>query len=160
MPAGTGSISSAVRVVGVGEIRRRARALIRRACRHRRPILGVSFTNQGTRRHQILKIFLNVLVVDIQLIFQRVEFRIVKDRPPLTAWDRLLGIRHLPPLGILEVDGGFFVIDRHWSRRRWTMVSRPQQASGHGKANHDSHQCASHTQRVQVELHSSVPPGP
>ena len=96
----------------------------------RGPILRARFGDLGPRRHVILEILLQVLVVDVELFFESVQLRLVEDLPPIAADHGVLRVGHLPAFGVVEVDGGLFVIRRGDSGRRGRVISRPHMATG------------------------------
>ncbi len=64
----------------------------------------------GAGFHVLLKVLLDVLVVDVELIFERIQLRLVEDLPPVAAQHGILRTGDLPAVLILEVDRGFLVI--------------------------------------------------
>ena len=48
------------------------------------------------------KALLDVLVVDVELLFERIQLGIVVDLPPLAVQHRILRLRDLPAVGVLE----------------------------------------------------------
>ena len=83
----------------------------------------------GAGRHVVLEIFFDVLVVDVELLFQRIQLGLVEDLPPVAADHRVLRAGHLPALGVLEVDRRLFVVGRGDCRRRGRMIRRPDAAA-------------------------------
>ena len=59
--------------------------------------------HQGSRLHKVLKGLADILVVDIELIFERIQFRLIVDLPPLAAKSRILGLRDGPSVRLLEL---------------------------------------------------------
>src|SRR3984957_7176497 len=48
-------------------------------------VLRAGFPHQGARFHEVFERLLDVLIVDVELIFEGVEFRIVESFPPFAA---------------------------------------------------------------------------
>jgi hypothetical protein len=73
--------------------------------------------------------YLEVLVGESELIFKRVELRVAKDLPPLSANRLIAGLGRLPAIVLFErVRRGFFELRS--CRRGWLYVLRPDHASG------------------------------
>ena len=74
------------------------------------PVLGARFGDDGTSGHVVLEVLLDVLVVDVELVFEGVQLGLVENLPPVAAEHRVLGAGDLPAGLVLEVDGGFLVV--------------------------------------------------
>ncbi len=105
-----------------GKGARRGGAVIRRGGANGRKILRAGLTDQGTGNQEVLVGLLDVLVIDIELLFQGVEFGILEDLPPFAAEHAFVGLRHLPPFGLLEMRRRLLVGRRRWRRRRWMIL--------------------------------------
>ena len=57
---------------------------------HGREITGARFRDLRARRHEVLEILRDVLVIDIQLFFERVELRLIEHLPPFAFEHRVL----------------------------------------------------------------------
>ena len=66
------------------------------AGRHRGKELGARLADNGARGHEVLEELLDVLVVDVELLFERIQFRIVVDLPPFAAQRGILGLGDRP----------------------------------------------------------------
>ena len=60
---------------------------------------------QGTRLHEVLKSYLDVLVIDFKLLFQRIQVWVFEDLPPLAAQHAFLRIGDLPALRAWKLTG-------------------------------------------------------
>ena len=102
-PGGRRTAGSA-RAVGQGA--RAVRPGGRRRGRQGRKILRAVDGDLRARRHEILKIKGDVLVVDVELILELVELRLVEHFPPFTLQGRVLRLRGLPGALIGGLVGG------------------------------------------------------
>ena len=88
-----------------------------------RKILRAGFAHQGTRGHETGKGSGDVLVGNVDLLFERVQLGIAKNFPPLAMKSGVLGLRDLPAVHFLEVVGSdLFERCRHL--RRGAIVFR------------------------------------
>jgi hypothetical protein len=63
------------------------------------------FPHQGARFHKVLECLADILVVDVELIFESIQFRFIVDLPPFTAKSRVLRLRNGPSVSLLELRG-------------------------------------------------------
>ncbi len=113
----------------IGEVTGRLRTAPGRADGDRRPVLRTRLGDQRAGFHEILKILFDVLVVDVEFFFQRVQIRVVENLPPLPAKRGILRAGNLPALGILEIHRGFLIVRRDWSGRGRRTVFRSDRTS-------------------------------
>jgi hypothetical protein len=99
--------------------------------------LRARFTHKGAGFHEVLKGLANILVIDIQLLFECIEFLIVVDFPPFAAERRVLRLCNGPSVSFFELRGRLFESERggHGGGNiLWTYVaSRQQGREGNGK---------------------------
>ena len=91
-------------------------------------ILRAGLAHDGASFHEVLEILFDVLVVNIQLLFESVQFGIVEDLPPLAAQLGIRGLRHRPASSFFELVGRFLV-DGRGRLRSGRMVFRPDHAA-------------------------------
>ena len=84
-------------------------------------VLRAGFAHQGSGLHEVLEVLLDVLVVDVELFFQGVEFRVLEDLPPFSAQHRVRRLRYLPAIIFLKLRGRFLVNRGCWSGRRMVL---------------------------------------
>ena len=95
---------------------------------HVRVILRASLADDGAGRQIVLEIDLDGLVVDVELPFQVVEFRLLENFPPVAAQHLVLGRSDFPSLRVLEVDWRFLVVGGSGRGRGRLVVRRPRDA--------------------------------
>jgi hypothetical protein len=61
-----------------------------------RIVLGAGFADQRASLHEVVEVLLDGLVVDVELVFERVQLGILVDLPPFAAQHGVLRLRHLP----------------------------------------------------------------
>jgi hypothetical protein len=93
-----------------------------------REILGACLPDEGAGNQKVLVCLLDVLVIDIELFFERVQFGILENLPPFAAQHALVRLGHLPALGFLEM-GGRFLVGRSRRRRGRRMIFRADRAT-------------------------------
>ncbi|MGA7860797.1 MAG: hypothetical protein WCB19_02950 [Thermoplasmata archaeon] len=67
--------------------------------------MRAGLAHYGASCHEVLEVFFDVLVVDIQLFFEGVQFRIVEDLPPLAAQHGIRRLRDPPAFTLFELGG-------------------------------------------------------
>src|SRR5580704_682861 len=84
-------------------------------------ILRAGLTHHRTSFHKVLEELFDVLVVDIELLFEIVQLGIIEDFPPLTAQ---CGIRRLgdSPTSVIRRLRPRLLISRCRCLRRWRMI--------------------------------------
>ena len=87
------------------QVRRGSRVSDRGHSGERRKVLRAGLAHNGASRHEVLEELFDVLVVDIQLFFEGVQFGIVEDLPPFAAQLGIRGLRDRPVSSILELSG-------------------------------------------------------
>src|SRR6202044_2553145 len=127
--------------IGVRRVRQIARRL-RRLIRQSRPYCGkqlrVGLRNQRPRLQKVLKELLDVLVVDVELFLQSVEFWVAVELPPLAAQHGILRLRYLPAVRLLKLRRRLLISGRkrrsgRSDRRRRRMILRPDHATSQQK---------------------------
>ena len=83
-----------------------------RVGRHRGEKLRPGFPDQGPGRKKACRRGRNVLVRNIDLLFQRIQLRIVENLPPFTAKRIVSGLRLFPAFGIFEIGQREFLVCR------------------------------------------------
>ena len=66
------------------------------------PVLRASFGDERARLHEVFERDFDVLVVDIELLFQRVQFRLIEDLPPVAANHGILRAGDFPAVRVIE----------------------------------------------------------
>ena len=79
------------------------------------------FPHQSARFHVILEELLDVLVVDIELRLERIQFRVLEDLPPIPTQHGIGRPRDFP-IGVLEMGGRFLVTEVGGLRIRWRRI--------------------------------------
>ena len=80
-------------------------------------ILRPSFPHQGTRRHEISEGSGDVLIGNVDLLFERVQLGIAENLPPLAMESAILRLRDFPAVHLLEiVRSDFFISPRRLHR--------------------------------------------
>jgi len=73
----------------------------------------------------------DILVIDIELIFERIQFRIAVDLPPIAAKSCILGLCDAPFSGFFNLRGRFFVYLRRSCHGRKIPCPTSQSGSTH-----------------------------
>lgn len=90
--------------------------------------------NERARFHEIFKKLFDVLIVDVELILESVQFGILVDRPPLAVKHGVLRIGGLPFAGIFKLGGRFLVGGgRRLNGGRGRVIFGPDDAARQGK---------------------------
>jgi hypothetical protein len=96
------------------------------------PFVAVEFfkldeERQCARFHVLFEILPNVLVVDVELVFQRIQLGIAEDLPPFAAQHGIAGLCHLPAIATLR---RFLVCRRRRLGGRGHMILGADGAAG------------------------------
>src|SRR5208283_501708 len=68
-----------------------------------REVLRASLTHQRTRRHEIGERRGDVLIGNVDLLFERIQLRIAENLPPLAMQGAVLWLRNFPAIHLLEI---------------------------------------------------------
>src|SRR5215469_13394452 len=94
---------------------------------HGRVILRTGLPDDRASRHEVRKSSGNILVGNADLLFERVQFRISEDLPPLAAQLGVLWLGHLPTVHFLQIFGRNLFKGCWWLHARavvlWTNIA-------------------------------------
>ena len=95
--------------------------------------------HQGTSLHKVLEGLADILVVDVELIFKRIQFRLIVNLPPLSAKSRVLRLRDGPSIGLIELRRR--LLEGRRRRHRGRKILRPDIASCQHRTEHSDDEC-------------------
>ena len=96
---------------------------------NRREILRAGFAHHRTRRHEAGKGSGDVLVGNIDLLFQRIQLGIAENLPPIAMKRGVLRLRDFPAVHFLEIVGSDFLERCRHSRDGGAIVFRADVAA-------------------------------
>ena len=94
-----------------------------------REVLRPSLPHQGTRRHEVGERGGDVLIGNIDLLFERIQLGIAENLPPLAMQSAVLWLRDFPAVHFLEIVGSNFFETSPAPVDRGAMVFRTDNAA-------------------------------